>query len=96
MARKEGCRNTWLNHFYPYIRDYGDGTNVLTSDQCWSIPNDVKCARSARGWQHTSRFPAQPQARLKEAPQMALMLACSTRTYMHSRKWVYCRVCAGA
>ena len=47
MARKEGCTNTWINHFYPYIRDYGDPNNaVLTSDECWSIPNDVKCAAS--------------------------------------------------
>ena len=49
VARKEGCSNTWINHFYPYIRDYGDPNNaVLTSDECWSIPNDVKCAAFPR------------------------------------------------
>ena len=53
VARKEGCSNTWVNHFYPYIRDYGDPSNaVLTPDECWSIPNDVKCARSGHELSH--------------------------------------------
>jgi hypothetical protein len=48
VARKEGCNNTWINYFPVYIRDYGSADSVqaneLTSDDCWNVPDDVKCA----------------------------------------------------
>ena len=42
MVFKEGCTNTWLNHFYPYIRDYGGAASqsgsLLTQDDCAAVP----------------------------------------------------------
>lgn len=45
MARKQGCSNTWINHVYVYIRDYGStasqDANEMTAAECSTIPDQV-------------------------------------------------------
>ncbi len=48
VARKEDCNNTWINKYGVYIRDYGSADSqsagVLSSQDCWTVPNPIKCA----------------------------------------------------
>ena len=45
MARKEGCSNTWVNHFYIYVRDYGGAASQTASNlnpaDCATVPDVV-------------------------------------------------------
>ena len=45
MARKEGCTDTWINHVYVYVRDYGSAASLsageMTAAECSTIPNRV-------------------------------------------------------
>ena len=45
MARKEGCNNTWINHVYVYVRDYGSAASLsageMTAAECSTIPDPV-------------------------------------------------------